>query len=57
MRFTSLMCYGSLILISSLQAFAEQRLFQELRTLGYVKPAIRASNGAASVPAPPSYNL
>jgi len=41
----------------SLEAFAEQRLFQELRTLGYVKPAIRASNGAASVPAPPSYNL
>lgn len=35
-----------------LEAFAERRLFQELRTLGYVKPASKASNGAATSLAP-----
>ncbi|KAG0567223.1 hypothetical protein KC19_7G119800 [Ceratodon purpureus] len=31
-----------------LEAFAEQRLFQELRTLGYVKSASKTSSGAAT---------
>jgi hypothetical protein len=40
------------VMVCGLQAFAERRLFQELRTLGYVKPASKASNGAATSLAP-----
>jgi proteasome assembly chaperone 4 len=43
----------SIVLASSLpsnsptiEAFAEQRLFQELKTLGYVKPISKSSNRA-----------
>ncbi|CAM6034527.1 unnamed protein product [Sphagnum compactum] len=48
----------SIVLASSLpsnsptiEAFAEQRLFQELKTLGYVKPISKSSNRAPPTPA------
>ncbi|XP_024384832.1 uncharacterized protein [Physcomitrium patens] len=35
-----------------LEAFAEQRLFQELRSMGYIKPASKPLNGPAAPLAP-----